>query len=122
MFKPFKSSRNKTTIHEMSNLSDRVDSMKVVRSQWLGVSRGTLGFALCALLLLFSVLAEAQQSKKIPRVGDLSFRHGPLATREGIFLVSLRKLRYVEGPSVTVEYRYAEDRLDRLPGLVGELV
>src|SRR5262245_33092310 len=80
------------------------------------------GLALCALLLVFSVLAEAQQSKKLPRIGVLSFRLGPLATREGVFQESLRKLGYVEGQSITIEYRYAEDRLDRLPDLVGELV
>jgi len=80
------------------------------------------GLTLCALLFAVDCSVTAQQSKKVPRIGVLSFRLGPLATREGVFQESLRKLGYVEGQSITIEYRYAEDRLDRLPDLVGELV
>ena len=66
--------------------------------------------------------AEAQQAKKGFRVRVLSSRLGPLPTREGVFEETLLKLGYVEGRSITIEYRYAEEKLDRLPELTAELV
>jgi len=78
---------------------------------------------LLAVVFLVTVsAAEAQQAKKRPRIGVLSSRLGPLPTREGAFQESLRKMGYVEGHSITIEYRYAEERLDRLPELAAELV
>ncbi|HEY6366220.1 MAG TPA: ABC transporter substrate-binding protein [Candidatus Binatia bacterium] len=77
---------------------------------------------LAIVLLATASAAEAQQAKKRPRIGVLSSRLGPLPTREGAFQEGLRKLGYVEGQSITIEYRYAEERLDRLPDLVAELV
>ena len=77
---------------------------------------------LATVFLATASAAEAQQAKKRPRIGVLSSRLGPLPTREGAFQESLRKLGYVEGQSITIEYRYAEERLDRLPELVAELV
>jgi putative ABC transport system substrate-binding protein len=77
---------------------------------------------LATVFLTTASAAEAQQVKKRPRIGVLSSRLGPLPTREGAFQESLRKLGYVEGQSITIEYRYAEERLDRLPDLAAELV
>jgi putative tryptophan/tyrosine transport system substrate-binding protein len=78
---------------------------------------------LLAVVFLVTVsAAEAQQAKKRPRIGVLSSRLGPLPTCEGAFQESLRKMGYVEGHSITIEYRYAEERLDRLPELAAELV
>jgi putative ABC transport system substrate-binding protein len=77
---------------------------------------------LATVFLATASATEAQQVKKRPRIGVLSSRLGPLPTREGAFQESLRKLGYVEGQSITIEYRYAEERLDRLPELVAELV
>ena len=77
---------------------------------------------LATVFLATASAAQAQQAKKRPRIGVLSSRLGPLPTREGAFQESLRKLGYVEGQSITIEYRYAEERLDRLPELVAELV
>jgi putative tryptophan/tyrosine transport system substrate-binding protein len=91
--------------------------MKVVRSQW-----SVVGFALCAMLFTLCVPVEAQQTKARPRIAVLSSRLGPLATREGAFQEGLRKLGYVEGQSITIEYRYAEEKLERLPDLANELV
>jgi len=86
------------------------------------MSGKTLIWLLAMIFLGAASAAEAQQSKKLPRVGVISSRLGPLPTREGAFQESLRKLGYVEGQSIIIEYRYAEDRLDRLPDLVAELV
>jgi putative ABC transport system substrate-binding protein len=38
------------------------------------------------------------------------------------FLQSLKETGYVDGQNVTIEYRYAENQLDRLPGLAADLV
>ena len=77
---------------------------------------------LATVFLATASAAQAQQAKKRPRIGVLSSRLVPLPTREGAFQESLRNLGYVEGQSITIEYRYAEERLDRLPELVAELV
>jgi putative tryptophan/tyrosine transport system substrate-binding protein len=80
-----------------------------------------------AVAILFLVIVhrvEAQQPKKIPRIGYVSgsgdaSNPGPLveAFRQG-----LRDLGYTEGKNVLVEYRYAEGKLDRTASLVAELV
>jgi putative ABC transport system substrate-binding protein len=82
-----------------------------------------LYLALGALLLAFGVPADAQQPTKVPRIGYVSGSGdpktpGPLV--EG-FRQGLRDLGYIEGKNILVEYRYTEG-LDRVPGLVTELV
>jgi ABC-type uncharacterized transport system substrate-binding protein len=82
-------------------------------------------FALCAMLFALCVSAEAQQPKKAHRIGFLlpgsptspAVRNNLEAFRQG-----LRDLDYVEGQNITIEYRYAEGKSDRLPGLASELV
>jgi ABC-type uncharacterized transport system substrate-binding protein len=82
-----------------------------------------LVYALLILILTTIHLAEAQQAKKIPRIGFLyggssSFYSADI---KGI-LQRLRELGYVEGKNIVIEYRYAEGKLDRLPDLAAELV
>ena len=78
---------------------------------------------LCAMLLALSFPAEAQQPKKVPRIGYLS--NGDPATEstrsEGIRL-ALRERGYLEGQNIAIEYRYTEGKRDRLPELLAELV
>ena len=72
--------------------------------------------------MLVSVhLVEAQQQKNVPRIGYVS---GTDANNPNIeaFRQGLRDLGYVEGKTILVEYRYAEGKLDRVPGLVADLV
>src|SRR5215472_8307462 len=79
--------------------------------------------ALCAMLLALCSLASAQQPKKVFRIGYLSALN-PVSesTRaEGIRL-ALRERGYIEGQNITIEYRYAEGKRDRLPELAVELV
>ncbi|HSE85441.1 MAG TPA: ABC transporter substrate-binding protein [Candidatus Binatia bacterium] len=80
-------------------------------------------FALCAMLLALCLSAEAQQPAKIPRIGYLSITDAATdsARAEGIRL-ALRDLGYIEGQNIAIEYRYAEGKNDRLPGLATELV
>ncbi|HEY1269699.1 MAG TPA: ABC transporter substrate-binding protein [Candidatus Binatia bacterium] len=82
-----------------------------------------LGFMLSALLVLLSVSAEAQQSSKMPRIGYLiAVSPTASANRVTAFLEGLHELGYADGNNIAVEYRYAEEKLDRLPALAAELV
>jgi len=67
------------------------------------------------------VAAPAQQA--MPVIGFLDPRSpDALADRLRGFRQGLRDTGYVEGENVAVEYRWAENRLDRLPELVADLV
>ncbi len=81
----------------------------------------TKKIALCLLttvLLATAFSAEAQQPGKVHRIGYVFT--GLLPPRE--FLQALREIGYAEGQHVTIEYRGAEGKEDRLPGLAAELV
>src|SRR5262245_40417021 len=67
--------------------------------------------------------AEAQQQKKVPRIGYLAGGDPNFSAFqvEG-FRRGLRDLGYLEGESIQVEYRYAEGKQDRIPSLVIELI
>src|SRR5262245_16052458 len=75
------------------------------------------------ILLAVAVMAEAQQPKKIYRIGYLSPSDPATDSRlaEGIRL-ALRELGYIEGQNIATEYRYAEGKQDRFPELADELV
>jgi ABC-type uncharacterized transport system substrate-binding protein len=78
------------------------------------------------VLLALGVIAEAQQPKKIPRIGFLQRRVKPTPTNPDpladAFLQGLRDLGYIDGKNIKIEHRYAEGRVDRLPGLVAEFL
>ena len=79
---------------------------------------------LYALLFALCVPAEAQQPKKIPRLGYLLTGNAAgvsMPRFEGIRL-ALRERGYIEGQNIAIDYRYAEGKLDRLPELAAELV
>ncbi|MBI3064686.1 MAG: ABC transporter substrate-binding protein [Deltaproteobacteria bacterium] len=68
-------------------------------------------------------MAQAQQPKKVPRIGYLSaFNPARESTRSEAIRLALRELGYIEGQNVAIEYRYAEAKLDRYPELSAELV
>src|SRR5437867_12905571 len=76
---------------------------------------GALLFALC-------FPAEAQQAKKVHRIGVLSpSSPGPSPLLDA-FRQGLRELGYVEGQNIAVEYRFAEANPEPLSDLAGELV
>ena len=65
----------------------------------------------------------AQPQGKVWRVGFLSPISASLNSLHiGAFLKGLRDLGYVEGGNLIVEWRFADGNLERLPGLVAELV
>jgi putative ABC transport system substrate-binding protein len=66
---------------------------------------------------------HAQQAAKIPRIGLLSpFSPSATAVWHQAFRLGLRDLGWVEGKNISIEYRYAEGRNDRLPDLAADLV
>jgi putative ABC transport system substrate-binding protein len=79
--------------------------------------------ALSALLFALSLSANAQQPKKVHRVGYLmpGSPNSESADSEGIRL-ALRELGYIEGQNIAFEYRYAVGKRDRFPELAAELV
>jgi putative ABC transport system substrate-binding protein len=88
------------------------------------MSRKMIVFVLSIVILASTHLANAQQAKKVPRVGFLSGGGDPSnpGPRVEAFRQGLRDLGYVEGKNIIVEYRYIEGNLDRSPGLVAELI
>src|SRR5215471_18497225 len=71
----------------------------------------------------FAVTVEAQQPKKVFRIGYLSITDAATDSprAEGLRR-ALRELGYIESQSIAIEYRYAEGKNDRLPRLAAELV
>jgi putative tryptophan/tyrosine transport system substrate-binding protein len=83
--------------------------------------------ALGGLLLTVSCSVEGQSQAKVPKIGWLGARTpsgpgGGPGTGAESFRREFSKLGYVEGKNIAIEYRYADDQLDRLPGLVDQLV
>ena len=63
------------------------------------------------VLLALGMTAEAQQPKKVPRIGYLSsFDPATDSTRSEAIRLALRELGYIEGQSIATEYRYAEGK------------
>jgi putative tryptophan/tyrosine transport system substrate-binding protein len=77
---------------------------------------------LCAMLFALCSPAEAQQPKKVPRLGYLSNTDAATDTRAEAIRLALRELGYIEGQNIAIEYRYSEGKVDRNPQLATELV
>src|SRR5262245_21257658 len=82
-----------------------------------------LVYAVPALLLATIQFAEAQQPGKIFRIGflDNSTASGS-AVLVDAFRQELSKLGWIEGKNITIEYRFTEQKNERLPELAAELV
>jgi len=80
--------------------------------------------AVMTILFLATVhFAQAQQPKKVPRIGYLSIGDPATeSTRAEAIRLALRALGYIEGQNIAIEYRYAEGKGHRIPELAAELV
>src|SRR5215475_8143584 len=89
------------------------------------VNKRKLGsFVLCAMLFALCLPADAQQPKKVSRIGHLTPDYVPdISSRiSALIRQGLRELGNVEGKNIVIEYRHADNKLDRLPALADELV
>ena len=81
------------------------------------------GLALCAVLPVLAVPADAQSPARMVRIGYLD---GSTSVTNAVFLESFRqelgKLGWSEGKNIQVEYRYADQKPARLPELAADLV
>src|SRR5262245_30313439 len=83
-----------------------------------------INVCLLLTLLLFTVSpADAQQTGKIFRIGflDASTASGMAGLLEA-FRQELSKLGWIEGKNITIEYRFAEQKRERVPELAADLV
>ena len=84
---------------------------------------GVLSILVVVVLLAVAVIVEAQQPKKVPRIGFLGATSASAnSARNEAFRQGLRELGYIEGKNIVIEYRYADGKFDRLPDLAAELV
>jgi putative ABC transport system substrate-binding protein len=84
---------------------------------------GWLSILVAAAVLTFAVIAQAQQTGKIFRIGYLD--PSTAAGRAGLleaFRQELGRLGWVEEKNIAFEYRFAEGKTERLPELAAELV
>ena len=81
---------------------------------------------MCGLLPMVAAMgvsAQAQQARKMPRLGYLAAVSASAdAPRLEAFRRGLRELGYVEGQNIHVEYRHESQDLRRLPELAAQLV
>ncbi|HEY6364367.1 MAG TPA: ABC transporter substrate-binding protein [Candidatus Binatia bacterium] len=76
-------------------------------------------FLIVLMVATNGIIADAQQPKKIPRIGYLTGVGS--APNEG-FLQGLRDLGYVEGRNILIEFRTTGGKSERRPELAAELV
>ncbi len=80
---------------------------------------GWSSILVATLVLVFGVGADAQQPKKIPRIGYLAA--DPRAPTRDAFRQGLRDFGYVEGQSILIEWRFTQDKPDRFSEFAAEL-
>jgi putative tryptophan/tyrosine transport system substrate-binding protein len=83
-----------------------------------------IGIPLCTMLFALCFPADAQQTGKVPRIGflDSGTASGSAVLVEA-FRQEMRKLGWIEGKNIAIEYRSAENKgTERLPELAADLV
>ena len=76
------------------------------------------GLAFSAVLFALCNFAEAQQSKKVYRIGYLSAASAEVdKNRFAAFLRGMQELGYVEGKNIVIEQRYVAGQFEKIPEL-----
>ena len=84
--------------------------------RWLTLS------VIAFVLVVTEIVAQAQQPKKVPRIGFLlPYSYTPDHRIEA-FKQGMLELGYVEGQNFTIEYRWADGKFDKLPDLAADLI
>ena len=95
--------------------------MKFVRGHWLVLNRSVY-LVLCTLLFAFCLPVQAQQSTRVPKIGFLGVRPDDSKATFELLKRELGTLGYIDGKNIVFEYRNAENKPERLPGLVNDLI
>ena len=99
-------------VSSSDNLKSKIENLKLV-----GV------FAIALIFAFGGAVAEAQQTGKIPRIGFLdSSTASSSALLVEAFRQELSKLGWIEGKNFTIDYRFAEQKPERMSDLAAELV
>ena len=93
--------------------------MKIVTAKKT-MERKIVVLALSAMLFALNLPAQAQHPAKIHRIGYLAL--GSRSAGTEAFVQGLRELGYVEGQNITIDYRFAEGKEDRLIDFAAEIV
>jgi hypothetical protein len=81
---------------------------RIQHRKWLGLS------VIVFVLAMFCAVAQAQQPKKLARIGYLStFDAVTDSNRFEAIRLALRELGYIEGRNIVIEHRYGEGKADR---------
>jgi ABC-type uncharacterized transport system substrate-binding protein len=90
---------------------------RIQNLKWVGIVALVVAFTVCG------TRSDAQQTGKVFRIGflDPSTASG-MAVLVDAFRQELNKLGWIEGKNITIEYRFAEQKLDRVPDLAADLV
>ena len=90
---------------------------KIQNRKWVGI------LAIGVTFMMGGAVVEAQQPKKVPRIGYLS-NNDPAreSTRSEAIRLALRERGHIEGQNIAIEYRYAEGKFDQVPELAAALV
>jgi putative ABC transport system substrate-binding protein len=84
-----------------------------VRRKFFGLALGAVLFALCSSV-------EAQQQKKMPRLGYFTLSGGP-SDRDEAFKQGLRELGWVDRQNIMIEYRWVAGKTEQLAAVADEL-
>jgi ABC-type uncharacterized transport system substrate-binding protein len=100
-----------------------VSAGKWIEAEKKGMKKKITVVTLCATLFALYLPVEAQQQGKIFRIDflDNSTASG-IAVLTEAFRQELRKLGWIEGKNIAIEYRFAEQKNERLPELAADLV
>ena len=92
-------------------------SRRSIHPKWTAI------FVVVVTLAALAIVAEAQQPKKVWRIGFLSsMAPGPYAHLYNAFQQGLGDLGYIDGQNVMIKARWAEGNTELLPGLAADLV